>query len=78
MRFEVGDLVLGTDGRWMVRPPERCGSGHLLRGNCILAAQPCSCGDRHLSWRCETCEHITYGPALGVDCVVLDGPARVR
>ncbi len=75
---EVGDMVLGINGEWMVRPPENCGCGHLLAGNCIVAAQPCSCQDRHMSWRCDTCGHITYGPALGPDCDLLNGAARVR
>jgi hypothetical protein len=48
MNFEVGDLVAGADGSWMVRPPERCANGHVLRGQCIVGTSPCSCGDRHL------------------------------
>jgi hypothetical protein len=75
---EVGELVIGTDGSVMVRPPEECSNGHLLAGRCIVAAQPCSCGDRHLSWCCNTCGHVTFGPALGPDCSVINGPARVR
>ena len=71
-------MVLGINGEWMVRPPEKCGSGHLLAGNCIVAAQPCSCRDRHMSWFCDTCGHITYGPALGPGCDLLNGAARVR
>ncbi|MGB8206933.1 MAG: hypothetical protein WCF69_04875, partial [Mycobacterium sp.] len=73
---EVGDMVLSIDGRWMIRPPERCPNGHTLAGRCIVAAMPCSCGDRHLSWYCEVCEHVTFGPPLGVNCAVLHGPAR--
>jgi hypothetical protein len=75
---DVGDMALGIDGQWMVRPPERCAQGHLLVGNCIVAAQPCRCQDRHMSWCCETCSHVTYGPALGENCSLLHGPARVR
>jgi len=74
----VGDMVLSTDGRWIIRLPEKCANGHLLKGRCIVAAQPCSCGDRHLSWYCDVCEHVTYGSPLGPDCEVLHGPARVR
>jgi hypothetical protein len=75
---EVGDLVLGIDGQWMVRPPERCANGHPLAGRCIVATQPCRCQDRHVSWCCDQCGHITFGPPLGVDCDPLNGPARVR
>ena len=75
---EVGDMVRGVNGDWMIRPPEKCTNGHTLAGRCIVAAMPCSCGDRHLSWCCNTCGHVTYGPALGVNCEVLQGPARIR
>lgn len=78
MSHEVGDLVLNTENQWMVLPPEKCSRGHLLAGNCLVAAQPCQCQDRHLSWCCNTCAQVTYGPPLGVDCRILDGPARVR
>jgi hypothetical protein len=40
---EVGDMVLGVNGEWMIRPPEKCANGHLRAGNCIVAAMPCSC-----------------------------------
>jgi hypothetical protein len=76
--YEVGELVLSTDGAVMVRPPERCANGHPLAGRCIVGTLPCSCGDRHLTWCCDVCEHTTYGPALGLDCSVMNGPARVR
>jgi hypothetical protein len=75
---EVGDMVRGVNGEYMIRPPEKCANGHTLHGHCIVAAQPCSCGDRHLSWCCNTCEHVTFGPPLGADCSVMNGPARVR
>jgi hypothetical protein len=75
---EVGELVLSTDGQWMVRPPQRCGNGHQLAGRCIVGTLACSCGDRHLTWCCDACKHTTYGPSLGLDCSVLNGPARVR
>lgn len=78
MRPGVGDLVQSTDGEWMVRPPEECGAGHRLAGNCIVGTLECSCGDRHLTWCCDTCEHTTYGPTLGPHCTVMNGPARVR
>ena len=74
----VGDLVPGVDGSWMVRPPERCANGHLLRGRCIVGTTACSCQDRHLTWTCDVCQDTTYGPALGSHCDVLHGPARVR
>ena len=74
----VGELVLSTDGQWMVRPPQRCGNGHQLAGRCIVGTLACSCGDRHLTWCCDACKHTTYGPSLGLDCSVLNGPARVR
>lgn len=49
---DIGDMVLGINGQWMVRLPGRCANGHLLAENCIVAAQPCSCQDRHMSWSC--------------------------
>jgi hypothetical protein len=77
MRPDIGDLVRSTTGQWMVRPPERCGNGHLLAGHCIVGTLPCHCQDRHLTWCCDECGHITYGPALGANCSVINGPARV-
>jgi hypothetical protein len=78
MNFEVGDLVAGADGSWMVRPPERCANGHVLRGRCIVGTSPCSCQDRHLTWTCNECGDTTFGPALGLDCSLLHGAARIR
>jgi hypothetical protein len=63
---EVGGLVQNTKGEWMVLPPEKCGRGHLLAGNCLIATHVCSCQDRHLSWSCNSCDDVVYGPALGV------------
>jgi hypothetical protein len=75
---EVGDLVLGTDGSWMVRPPQRCGNGHpITPGRVLVGTAVCACQDRHLTWSCE-CGSTVYGPELGPHCAVLDGPARVR
>jgi hypothetical protein len=72
----VGELVQSTRRGWMVRPPTRCLRGHLLRpGRVLVGSIACSCG-RHLTWRCD-CGAITYGPALGDGCSLLDGPARV-
>jgi len=39
----------------------------------LVGSIACSCG-RHLTWRCE-CDAVTYGPALGDGCSLLDGPA---
>jgi hypothetical protein len=73
----VGELVQSTTGQWMVRPPLRCPRGHPLRpGHTIVGTIACSCG-RHLTWRCE-CSAVTYGPALGEGCSLLNGPARMR
>jgi hypothetical protein len=47
-------------------------------GCCIVGTTACSCQDRHLSWTCNECGNTTYGPALGPDCRVLHGAARVR
>ena len=61
----------------MARPPQHCPRGHrLLPGRMLVGSIACSCG-RHLTWRCE-CGAVTYGPALGEGCSLLDGPARVR
>jgi hypothetical protein len=74
---EVGDVIRGIDGDYMIRPPEASANGHRIADRCIAAAQPCSCSDRHISWYCEQCEHVTYGPSLGVNCEVLHRPTLV-
>ena len=78
LQDEVGELVIGTDGACMVRPPQRCGNGHLIRpGHVLVGTAVCSCGDRHITWTCD-CGSTVYGPELGLQCSVMDGPARVR
>jgi hypothetical protein len=59
MRHEVGDLVLSIDGEWMVLPPEKCGRGHRIVGNCLVSTHVCSCQDRHLSWSCNSCDDVS-------------------
>jgi hypothetical protein len=55
----------------------RLAPGHGIAPRAIsIGSIACSCG-RHLTWRCE-CGAVTYGPALGDGCSLLDGPARVR
>jgi hypothetical protein len=78
-RNRVGELVLSTSGEWMVRPPQRCGNGHRLQpGRVLVGSIVCGCGERrHLTWLCE-CGNTSYGPELGPDCTVMNGPARVR
>jgi hypothetical protein len=78
-RTEVGSLVRSTGGAWMVRPPQRCGNGHpLTPGGVLVGTIVCACGERrHLTWLCE-CGDTSYGPDLGPDCTVMNGPARVR
>lgn len=77
--YGVGELVIGVDGACMVRPPQRCTNGHpITPGRVLVGSIACCCGERrHLTWLCD-CGSITYGPALGPDCTVLNGPARVR
>jgi hypothetical protein len=76
---EVGRLVRSTGGQWMVRPPQRCGNGHPLTPNHVLVgSMACPCGERrHLTWLCD-CGQTSYGPPLGLNCSVLNGPATVR
>jgi hypothetical protein len=75
---EVGDLVLSAKGEWMVRPPERYGNGHpFTPGHVLVGTAVCACQDRHLTWLC-LCGSMVYGPQLGPDCAVLNGPARIR
>ena len=77
MSHDVGDLVLSAKGEWMVRLPERCGNGHPITGGRVLVGTAvCACQDRHLTWLCE-CGSMVYGPELGPDCAVLNGPARI-
>jgi hypothetical protein len=78
-RHEVGRLVRSTGGEWMVRPPQRCGNGHRLTpGHVLVGSMVCACGERrHLTWLCD-CGDTSYGPPLGLDCSVLNGPAAVR
>jgi len=76
---EVGELVLSTGGAWMVRPPQRCPNGHpITPGRVLVGSIACACGERrHLTWLCG-CGSVTYGPALGPDCTMLNAPARIR
>jgi hypothetical protein len=76
---EVGELVISTNGACMVRPPQHCGNGHpITPGRVLVGNIACACGERrHLTWLCD-CGHTTYGPTLGLDCTVMNGPARVR
>ena len=76
---EVGRLVRSTGGEWMVRPPQRCGNGHSITpGHVLVGSIVCSCGEcRHITWLCD-CGHTSYGPPLGLDCSILNGPAVVR
>jgi len=63
---EVGEPVLGVDGRWMIRPPQRCANGHpITPGRVLVGSIACGCGERrHLTWLCD-CGSMMYGPALG-------------
>jgi hypothetical protein len=75
----VGDLVRGTDGSWMTRPPQSCPHGHRLRPGAVLVGhRPCSCRGGHTAWTCLECGAVVYGPPLRIDCRVLAGPAAVR
>jgi hypothetical protein len=77
MAAAVGELGRCANGQWIVRPPLRCPSGHLLRAGRMLVGSIASACGRHLTWRCE-CGAVTYGPALAEGCSLLDGPARMR
>jgi hypothetical protein len=59
----VGELVLCTDGRVMVRAPERCGLGHpITPGRVLVGSVPCACDHgRHMTWLCG-CGSTVYGP----------------
>jgi hypothetical protein len=78
-RTEVGRSVRSTTDQWMVRPPQRCGNGHpITPGHVLVGSMACACGERrHLTWVCD-CGITCYGPPLGLDCSVLNGPAAVR
>lgn len=75
---EIGDLVLSSTGHWMVRAAEFCRNRHVLQGNCLVGTAVCACRDRHLTWCCNACGDVIYGPALGPHCSLLNGPAAVR
>ena len=53
---DAEDLVLCTDGSWMVRRPERCANGHpITPGHVLVGRIACACGERrHLSVRPAT------------------------
>ena len=77
-RNRVGELALSTSGEWTVRPPQRCGNGHLLTpGHVLVGSMVCACGERQFTWLCD-CGYTSYGPPLGVSCSILDGPAAVQ
>jgi hypothetical protein len=75
VRLEVGDLVLGVDGQWMVRPPERCGAGHLLRGHCLVGSMICLCQVRQPDVDVQPVRR--HGLRAGARCV-LQADARAR
>jgi hypothetical protein len=76
----VGDLVHTRDGRWVIQAPTHCPNGHLGGPNRVLVGSTaCSGhGGRHLTWTCRECDQTTYGPSLGPNCTVINGPAAVR
>jgi hypothetical protein len=70
------DLVPCTEGGWMILPPRHCPNGHRLGPGAVLVGhQPCaagSCHGGHTTWQCLTCQVITYAPATGAGCRLLD------
>ncbi len=80
MPIEVGSLVRGVDGHWIVRAPTHCTAGHKLRpGRVLVGHVPCSCSQRggHTTWACE-CGAVVYAPPLTPECRVLVGSAQMR
>lgn len=76
-----GDLVRCTEGGWMVLPPQHCPQGHQLgAGTTLVGHQPCagSCHGGHTTWECLACGAITYAPATGAGCRLLDAAAFRR
>jgi hypothetical protein len=75
MRSVLLDRAAGAD---IERPPERRGRGHPIHaGRVLVGSIACACGEHRLTWECD-CGSMSYGPVLGPDCWVLNGPARVR
>jgi len=73
----VGDLV-HTERGWVVVPPTCCPDGHAYTDpGWKVAAVWCSCGDRHMEWRCH-CGAVLYAPQPGPHCRIRDrGPVSM-
>jgi hypothetical protein len=76
----VGDLVRGSDAKWMVRLPQHCANGRTLGPNQVLAGHVACLGHGggHTTWTCRAWDETVYGPPLNTHCTTLDGPATVR
>ena len=74
----VGDLVQNDRGGWTVVPPTACPDGHdYTDPGWKVAAVWCSCGDRHMVWRCH-CGAVLYAPQPGPHCRIRDrGPVSM-
>jgi hypothetical protein len=59
------------------RGDKKCKSAQKLAGR-VVGTAVCACQERHLMWTCNHCGDTTIGPALGINCAVLNGPAAVR
>jgi hypothetical protein len=73
----VGDLVRTVDGKWITKPPSRCGHGHPLGPGQVLVGH-IACmghgGGGHTTWACRACDDTVYGPPLNTHCKVHTGP----
>lgn len=64
MDYQPGDLRPTGRGQEVVEvAPERCGNGHPLGPNQVIAGYtPCDCGKGrtrgHSTWRCRTCDDV--------------------
>lgn len=77
----VGEMIRNATGKWVTRAPATCPNGHPLGPKQVLVGHvACSAEDRggHTVWYCRTCDAVTYGPPLGPNCTVIDGPAAER
>jgi hypothetical protein len=72
----VGDL-LHTERGWVVVPPTACPAGHdYTDSGWAVSSVWCSCGDRHMEWRC--CGQSIYAPQPGQHCRIRDrGPVSM-
>jgi hypothetical protein len=70
-----GSPIKGYEAFWVENGREHQGTfGRVTSWSAAWSAPAVSDG---LTWLCD-CGDTTYGPSLGLECSILDGPAAIR